>query len=148
MLYLNRFLFVPYSTSKMFNIVNNVNDYSHFLPGCNKSDVLDSSNNHMIALIDFSQSGFHSTFITYNYFVHNTSIDIKLIKGPFRQLLGSWNFIELEDNLCKVIFNLEFEFNNIFTHLSFKLILQEVIDKIIHIFSLRAQKIYGNKNFS
>lgn len=139
---ITRSALVPYSVQQMYQLVNDVDTYPEFLPGCTNSRVLASSENEMLASIEVSRAGIQKTFITRNKLKDNQSIQMDLVEGPFRKLAGGWQFTFLDAHACKVKLHLEFEFTNKLVEFAFGHIFKEVASSMVHAFTLRAKEIY------
>ncbi len=96
-------LTVPYSVAEMYQIVNDIEAYAHFLPWCKESRVLSQNDDEIQALLTLAGGGFQKSFTTCNRLQHNKMIEIKLLDGPFRQLEGFWRF-EPVGNGCQITF--------------------------------------------
>ena len=68
-------------------------------------------------------------------------MSIELIDGPFKNLNGSWNFIEIEKNSCKVELNLNYEFKNIILEKLISPIFNMIANTFIDSFIKRAEEI-------
>ncbi|AXF75125.1 type II toxin-antitoxin system RatA family toxin [Erwinia tracheiphila] len=140
---ISRSALVPYSAEQMFRLINDVDSYPEFLPGCTSSRVLESSEQQMTASVDVSKAGISKTFITRNTLTNNQSISMQLVEGPFRKLTGGWVFTALGDEACKVELNLEFEFNNMLVELAFGRVFKELANGMVQAFTLRAKEVYS-----
>ena len=109
---ISRTALVPYSAEQMYQLVNDVNAYPDFLPGCTGSRVLESGPTQMTAAVDVSKAGISKTFTTRNTLTDNQSILMHLVDGPFKKLIGGWKFTPLSQDACKIEFHLDFEFTN------------------------------------
>ena len=58
----NRSALVMFSAEQMFRLVNDVEAYPAFLPGCVSGKVLEQSDIHMLAEVGVSKAGIHKTF--------------------------------------------------------------------------------------
>ncbi|SPP31729.1 Persistence and stress-resistance toxin PasT [Arsenophonus endosymbiont of Aleurodicus floccissimus] len=143
---INRFALVPYSAEKMYNLVNDVDSYPQFLPGCVGSLVLNHVNNEMTTSVEVAKAGISKTFITHNILQDNKSIQIQLVKGLFRKLMGNWLFIPLNENACKVELFLDFEFTNKLIELAFGRIFKELAGNMVQAFTQRAHEVYRGRN--
>lgn len=139
---ISRSALVPYSAEKMYNLVNDVDSYPQFLPGCVGSRVLNYANNEMTASIEVAKAGISKTFVTHNILKDNKSIKIQLVKGPFRKLMGNWLFTPLNENACKVELYLDFEFTNKLIELAFGRIFKELAGNMVQAFTQRAHEVY------
>lgn len=101
---------VPYAATRMFELVDRVEDYPQFLPWCGGAKVLEQSGDRKTARIDIDYHGVRAHFTTDNVNRPPESIVITLKDGPFRHLHGEWRFRALGDAGCKVEFELAYEF--------------------------------------
>lgn len=140
---ITRSALVPFSAEQMFNLVNDVESYPRFLPGCVGSRILDLSGNVMTAALDVAKAGIRKTFVTRNELITNSMINIQLVEGPFQYLSGYWVFTPLDLNACKVELNLEFEFTNSLVELAFGKIFNELAVSMVSMFTKRAREVYA-----
>ncbi|WNN43370.1 MULTISPECIES: type II toxin-antitoxin system RatA family toxin [Winslowiella] len=139
---ISRSALVPYSAEQMYQLVNDVDAYPEFLPGCTGSRVLESGDHQMTAAVDVSKAGISKTFVTRNTLTDNQSINMQLVDGPFRKLTGGWRFTSLSEDACKVELNLEFEFTNMLVELAFGRVFKELASSMVQAFTLRAKEVY------
>ncbi|MDQ8039518.1 MAG: type II toxin-antitoxin system RatA family toxin [Rickettsiella sp.] len=133
---------VPYNVGKMYDLVNNIEAYSEFLPGCTESKIVSRDEDNIQAKLTLSGGGFSKSFTTSNRLQKNKMIEISLVNGPFRQLEGFWTFEPTEKG-CKVYLNLEFEFASQLLAFAFSPIFEQIARKLIQAFSDRAKQQYG-----
>lgn len=139
---ISRSALVSYSAEKMYNLVNDVDSYPQFLPGCVGSQVLNYVNNEMTASVEVAKAGISKTFVTHNILKDNQSIQIQLVKGPFRKLMGYWLFTPLNENACKVELYFDFEFTDKLIELAFGRIFNELAGNMVQAFTQRAHEVY------
>ncbi|TFT51428.1 ubiquinone-binding protein, partial [Proteus mirabilis] len=58
------------------------------------------------------------------------------------KLTGGWVFTALDDNACKVEFQLDFEFTNKLIELAFGRIFKDLTNNMVQAFTQRAKEIY------
>ncbi|MCG7499898.1 type II toxin-antitoxin system RatA family toxin [Vibrio sp. Of7-15] len=138
----SRSALVPFSARQMFELVNDVPSYPQFLPGCTGARVLDSTLNSMTASVDVSKAGISKTFTTANELVDSQRIDMRLVDGPFKKLVGGWHFIELDSDACKVELQLDFEFTNALVEMAFGKVFKELTGNMVSAFTQRAKEVY------
>ncbi|WP_299659044.1 type II toxin-antitoxin system RatA family toxin [uncultured Psychromonas sp.] len=141
----SRSALLMYSAQEMYQLVNDVNAYPEFLPGCSETTVLLDQINLMKASIKVSKAGISQTFVTENTLVEGQSISMKLLEGPFKHLSGGWTFTALDEQACKVSLDLEFEFSNSIVKLAFGRVFHELIGSMVKSFSNRAKTVYGTR---
>jgi len=139
----SRSALLMYSAEEMYQLVNDVNAYPEFLPGCVDANILTNDNNVMRASVKVSKAGISQTFTTENILVNGQSILMNLVDGPFKHLRGGWTFSELDEQACKINLDLEFEFNSSLVELAFGRIFHELVGSMVKSFSSRAKVVYG-----
>jgi ribosome-associated toxin RatA of RatAB toxin-antitoxin module len=139
----SRSALLMYSAQEMYQLVNNVDAYPEFLPGCTETQVLVDEPNLMRASIKVSKAGIGQMFVTENTLIPGHSIAMDLVEGPFKHLTGGWTFIELDEQACKVSLELEFEFSSSIIELAFGRVFNELVGSMVKSFSDRAKQVYG-----
>lgn len=138
---ITRTALLPYSSIDMFDIVNDVNKYSDFLPWCSDSKVLEASEDSLVARVDISKAGIKQSFTTHNILVHGKSIQLSLVDGPFSHLAGTWKFTELDSCACKISLNLEFEVSNTIFNFALSALFEQIASTLVDSFCARAKEI-------
>ena len=133
---------VSHSSEQMYNLVNDVSSYSEFLPGCVESQILESSSHQMIAMLEIAKAGIRKKFTTHNTLISNKSISMHLVDGPFKELVGAWNFTELSFNTCYIEFQLHFEFSSKSVEVMFGSFFKRFTSNIVKAFISHAKKTY------
>lgn len=139
---ISRSALVPFSAQQMYQLVNDVSAYPAFLPGCVGSRILACSPQSMTASVDVCKAGISKTFTTLNTLADNRNIQMRLVEGPFRRLMGDWHFTPLSDDACKVELHLDFEFTNKLVELAFGKVFNELAGNMVQAFTLRAKEVY------
>ncbi|KKD01585.1 MULTISPECIES: SRPBCC family protein [Photobacterium] len=139
---ISRSALVPFSAKQMFDLVNDVESYPAFLPGCSGTKILESSTEHMMAAVDVSKAGIKKTFVTRNQLEGIHKISMQLVEGPFRKLVGGWHFTELDADACKVELKLDFEFTNVLVEAVFGKVFHELTNNMVNAFTQRAREVY------
>ena len=137
---------VHYSPDEMFQLVNNVGDYSAFLPWCRSSKVISESEAEMEASVEIAKGVLNQTFTTHNSLTQGQRIDIALVDGPFKMLSGYWQFDALKtENACKVNLVLEFEFDNAMISIAARPVFTQIANSLVEAFCKRAVEVYGER---
>ena len=136
---------VPYSATKMYALVDSIEDYPEFVPACSKSEIISRTEHEVRATLHFSGGGFQKSFSTCNRLQPSKMIEIRLLNGPFKQLEGFWRFEALPDDGCKVTLDLEFEFSSKLLALAFGPIFHQVVNTLVDAFDKRARDVYGDR---
>lgn len=141
---IERSALVSFSCQQMFDLVNDIEAYPQFVPGCVSATILEQSDDHKVAKLDISKAGIGKSFTTRNTLHAPERIDMQLVDGPFKRLSGGWQFQPLSENACKIVFKLDFEFSNRLLSMAFGRIFHEITSRMVDAFAKRAQQVYGD----
>ena len=135
-----------YSPDEMFTLVTDVEQYPRFLPWCDRAAVLERNEQGMVAEVGIAMAGLRQTFVTRNVHEAGRRVQMHLVKGPFSQLEGDWNFHPVADGsqrACKV----ELVLNYGFASGALASLVGPVFDRIaasmVDAFVKRAEQVYG-----
>ena len=146
MSHIQRNALVHYSPAEMYSLVNNVADYSTFLPWCRSSEVKSETETEMLASVEIAKGVLNKTFTTQNKLEKNHRIELQLVDGPFKKLSGYWQFDSLKtENACKVNLDLEFEFDSAMMSIAAKPIFTQIASSLVDAFCKRAVEVYGER---
>lgn len=135
---------VSYSAAQMYALVNDVDSYPEFLPGCRSSRVISADEDVVRAEIELATGILSRRFRTCNRLQRNKMIEIRLEEGPFRLLEGFWRFEELDGGRAsRVVLDLEFEFSSHLVAVAFGPIFSPIVNSLVDAFAQRARKVYG-----
>ncbi len=126
----------------MFRLVNDIEAYPQYMPGCTGAQIMDSGENWLSARLKLSRFGLTQSFSTRNTLSEPSSMTMELIEGPFRSLRGEWQFIALNEQACKVVFWLEFEVGNALAALALPKMMEHVASEQVDALCKRARHIY------
>ena len=140
---IKRSALVPYSTRQMFELVNNIEDYPRFLPWCQSSKILSRTDEEVVATLEVSWKGIRKNFSTRNRLFPYERVDINLANGPLQHMEGIWSFVALDEQACKVMLDLEFEFAGNFIDRFFQPVFQHIANTLVDAFCKRAVELYG-----
>ncbi len=138
----NRSALVMFIAKQMYQLVNDINAYPEFLPGCVNSEILEESTSSMVAEVGVAKAGIKNKFVTKNTLTEDQSIQMKLVDGPFKSLTGVWNFVALDEQACKVMLDLDFEFSNKLIAAAFGRVFNELAGNMVQAFVERAKQVY------
>ncbi|MGM0480582.1 MAG: type II toxin-antitoxin system RatA family toxin [Pseudomonadota bacterium] len=133
---------VAYSAQQMFELVNDIETYPKFVPGCVDARVVEQGDDYKVATLDISKAGIRKSFTTKNILLEAERIDMQLVDGPFKSLSGGWRFTPISDDACKIQFELQFEFANRLLGMAFGKIFSEVTSRMVDAFVQRAKQVY------
>ena len=132
-----------YSPEQMFLLVDDIDHYADFLPWCSKSKVLERADEHVTGNLEISYSKLNKSFVTKNINTAYSQIEMQLVEGPFKHLLGLWSFNALGNDGCKIELNMEFEFNNKLLDMTVGPVFGKLANTLVDAFIERAKHVYG-----
>lgn len=148
---INRSALVHFTPRQMFDLVNDIEAYPHYMDGCEQAQVLargdvdEKGHSWLEARLVLSKGGISQGFVTRNQLCPPESMTMNLVDGPFKQLQGCWRFTPLGDSACKVSFELSFELQNRLLGMAVGKLFESVAGKQVDALCARAQTIYGSK---
>lgn len=135
---------VPFSAEKMFELVDNCEDYPEFLKWCSNAEVIERNDNITCAKLYIDYKLVKTDFTTRNNKKFPEKMEIKLVDGPFKSLFGAWNFNALNENACKINFELTYEFSNIIFEKIIGKVFNLIANSLVESFIQRAKQLYKN----
>ena len=136
---------VMHSAEQMYALVDAVENYPQFLPWCGGVDLLERSEAKTSATLHINYHGIKQQFTTINNKTFPHSMLIQLKDGPFKHLDGSWQFIALREDACKIEFKLNYEFSNGFLEKIIAPVFSHIANTFVDGFVARADKVYKTK---
>lgn len=136
---------VEYSPEQMYSLVNDIMAYPEFLPWCTATDVIEDNGDSLKASISIAVGKIKQTFTTANTMQASSSIIMRLVEGPFKELNGHWRFQDESGDGCLVSLDMQFEFKNKLVKMTLGTAFQKIIDSLVDAFIERAQVVYGTE---
>ena len=136
-----------FSPEEMYGLVTDVASYPQFLPWCDQAQVLEQDGDGMLAEIGIAFSGIHQRFVTRNTHVPGRRVALKLVKGPFSNLDGEWNFSPVGDGsqrACRVELTLNYGFDNAALGMLVGPVFDKIASTLVEAFVKRAQQVFGD----
>jgi len=139
---IERSALVVHSASDMYQLVRDVPAYPCFLSWCTATLVHEQSDGMQTASLTVSVAGVIQQFTTNNTLHANERIDMQLLKGPFKNLQGSWCFDQLGGDGCKVSLKLDFEMRSGPVARVFGKGFGRIADRLLDDFCKRADEVH------
>ena len=140
---INKSALVPFSAEQMYQLVDDVPAYQEFLPWCGGSQEESREDGVVVASITIAKGSINKTFTTKNTSSDIQRIHMELVEGPFKELVGYWDFKELKENACRVTLNLDYEFSNRLLSMAIGPIFNQIANTMVDSFVQRAKPVYG-----
>lgn len=143
---INKSVLLEFSDRQMFDLVDRIEDYPAFMPWCARTELKFRNDQLTVGTLFIDFKAVKSHFTTSNRKSSPNTMEIALVDGPFRRLEGSWHFSPLDEQACKVIFSLEYEFSSRLFERLIGPVFSHVTGSFVDAFVQRARQVYGAKN--
>jgi ribosome-associated toxin RatA of RatAB toxin-antitoxin module len=140
---IQRSALLPYSSRKLFALVNDIEAYPSFMDGCIGAQVLRRDDTVVEARLDLARGGLSQSFATRNQLHEFHTIELELLEGPFSEFRGSWQFLALDDDACKVSLDLEFSLRSGVLGAAAGKLFNAVTGNLVDAIGRRAGHLYG-----
>ena len=134
---------VMHSAMDMYRLVEGVPEYPGFLSWCTNAVVHEQTDVLQKASLTVLVAGVKQQFTTINTLVSGECVEMKLDKGPFKNLHGQWRFLQLGEDGCKISLELDFEMSNGLMSSVFGKGFGKVADRLVDDFCQRAATVYS-----
>jgi len=138
----NRSALVSFTAAQMYALVSSVRDYPQFVPHCRSVNILQQSEQEVVATLQLDSVALGSAFTTRNQMTPDSEILMQLENGPFKSLQGRWLFKNLGSDGCKISLDLDFEFSNGLVALAFARAFKALANNLFDAFISRAGEVY------
>jgi ribosome-associated toxin RatA of RatAB toxin-antitoxin module len=123
----------------VYQLVDDIERYPEFVPGCTAAEVLERSDQVVVARLVVRRGLLHTEFTTRNQLDPERSVRMELVEGPFKVLEGSWQFSPVASNGCRIDFRLRFQFANPLKSALFEPLFEQAQADLVRAFVARAQ---------
>ncbi len=132
----------PYPATAMYDLVADIESYHEFLPWCNESTVLSSTDvgaeQEVIASLGLALGPLNGRFTTCNRGLRPARITLALVDGPFSELEGEWLFQPLGDDGSKLELRMGFAFSNPVKDKLLGIVFEQTCNTLVDAFVTRA----------
>lgn len=135
---------VPYTAEQMYDLVNDINAYSTFIPLFISSEVHEEQDHNLTATIKIAKGKIGFGFTTVNSMEKGRSIAMNLQKGPFKALKGVWRFAPSGTHEYIISLHFDFEFSNQLLGIALGGLFKQLCDSMVESFRKQAVVRYGD----
>lgn len=135
---------VEHAAAAVYAIVEDIESYPEFLPWCYAARVHERQSGRTVATLTVGMRAIRQSFTTENVNRPGESIDLQLVKGPFKKFAAAWRFTPLGTHAAKIEFSMEYEFSSRALGKALEPLFDKMADTMVGAFSRRADQLYGN----
>lgn len=125
----------------VYEVVNDIERYPEFVPGCTAAQVLERSGQQVVARLAVKRGPLHTHFTTRNTLDPGRSVHMQLVEGPFKVLEGSWTLTPAGEQGCRIDFRLRFQFSNPIKSALLEPLFEQMQSDLVRAFVVRAQQM-------
>jgi ribosome-associated toxin RatA of RatAB toxin-antitoxin module len=140
---IHRSVLVAASPERMFELINDVERYPEFVPGCAAAQVLERGADSLRARLTVGSGALRTSFVTRNRLQAPHSIDMELDEGPLRSLTGKWRLTPVvagDMTGCRVDLDLAFEVQGGLMGLAMGPAIERLAGSLVDAFVARARQ--------
>jgi ribosome-associated toxin RatA of RatAB toxin-antitoxin module len=136
---------VAATPARMFELINEVERYPEFVPGCAAAQVLSRTPAEIQARLTVGRGPLRTAFTTRNHLIADRQVRMELVEGPFRSLQGLWTLSPVtrpgSDEVvgCRVSLELDFEPRSGLAGLALAPLIEQTVNSLVDAFVSRAQ---------
>lgn len=140
---IERSALVLHSAVSMYALVRDVQAYTQFLSWCTAAEVHKQTDTSQEASLAVSIAGIEQRFTTLNQLQLGRSVEMQLLEGPFKDLVGKWLFTPLGEHGSKVSLMMDFHMTKGPMAGLFGRGFGKIADRLVDDFCKRADEVYG-----
>ncbi|GAB5498513.1 MAG: type II toxin-antitoxin system RatA family toxin [Pseudohongiellaceae bacterium] len=140
---IERTAMVNHSAEEMFDLVNDIEQYPKFLPGCADARVINRSDEQLVGELTLSKAGVSQKLVTRNLLDRPSSIRMELVEGNFSAFDAHWTFTPINENACRVSLIMEFKFKSSLLGFAAEKLFSAVANSQVDAIVKRARQVYG-----
>lgn len=127
--------------SRMFALINDVEKYPEFVPGCTHARVESRTPTEIIATLGVRKGPLQAELTTRNTLEPDTRITMTLVRGPFQELMGEWKLTPVGEDGCRVELFMRFAFANRMSGMLFEPLFEQTAASLVDAFVARARAL-------
>jgi ribosome-associated toxin RatA of RatAB toxin-antitoxin module len=130
---------VAQSPARLFALINDVERYPEFVPGCTHARIESRTATEVVATMGVRRGALRAEFTTRNELLPDRRVRMHLVRGPFRVLEGEWLLSPIGDAGCRVELTMRFAFSNPVSGLIFEPLFAATVASLLDAFVARAR---------
>jgi ribosome-associated toxin RatA of RatAB toxin-antitoxin module len=127
--------------ARMFALINDIESYPAFVPGCTGAAILSRTEDEIVASLAVRRGALKADFTTPNRLEPDRRITLELVQGPFRELEGEWLLTPIGNDGCRVELRLRFAFANPLSAMMFEPMFAQTAASLVDAFVARSRAI-------
>ena len=142
MQHIQRSALVNHSAEQMFDLVNDIEAYPRFMPGCLGARVLEATEGELVGELQLGAAGVEQRLTTRNALERPHKIAMTLIEGDFTEFSAAWRFEALSEDASKVSLEMRFAFSRALLNVAASSLFSTMANAQVDAVVKRADTIY------
>ena len=138
---LTRSALVAQPPSRMFALINDIERYPEFVPGCTHARVESRTPAEVVATIGVRKGPLQAEITTRNTLEQDRLVTMTLVRGPFKELTGEWKLTPVGADGCRIELFMRFAFANRMSAMIFEPIFEQTASSLVDAFVTRAREL-------
>jgi ribosome-associated toxin RatA of RatAB toxin-antitoxin module len=138
---IKRSALVAQPPSRMFALINDIESYPAFVPGCTHARVESRTPGEIVATLGVQKGPMRAELTTRNTLEQDRRVHMSLVQGPFRELEGEWTLTPVGDNGCRVDLSMRFAFKNPMSAVLLEPLFEQTASSLVDAFVARARAL-------
>ena len=142
MQHIQRSALVNHTAEQMFDLVNDIEAYPSFMPGCRGARVLEATENELVGELQLGAAGVEQRLTTRNILERPHKIAMTLIEGDFTEFFAAWHFEALSEEASKVSLEMRFAFSRALLNAAASSLFSKMANAQVDAMVKRAAEVY------
>jgi ribosome-associated toxin RatA of RatAB toxin-antitoxin module len=125
----------------MFALINDIESYPAFVPGCTAARVESRTPREIVATLGVKKGPLRAELTTRNVLEPDRKITMSLVQGPFKELEGEWTLTPVGADGCRVELWMRFAFSNPMSAVVFEPLFEQTAVSLVDAFVARARSL-------
>ena len=125
----------------MFALINDIESYPAFVPGCTHVHVVSRTPEEIVATLGVKKGPMQTELTTRNSLEQDRRVTMSLLEGPFKELEGVWTLTPVGNGGCRVDLDMRFAFRNPMSAMLFESLFEQTASSLVDAFVARARSL-------
>ena len=141
MLELRRTAIVGQPADVVFALVNDIERYPEFVPGCESAEVLERDGPEIVARLGVRHGSLRTSFTTRNRAEAGRTVRMQLVDGPFKHFDGHWRVRAVSEQAAEIELVMHYQFSNPLKRALLQPLFSGIAEQMVRAFVSRAQSL-------
>ena len=141
MRHVKRSALVAQPPERMFALINDIERYPAFVPGCTHARIESRTADEIVATHGEKKGPQQTEITTRNRLEQARRVTMSLVQGPYKELEGVWALTPVGEGGCRVDRDMRFAFRNPMSAVLFEPLFEQTASSLVDAFVARARTL-------